>query len=69
MPVLIWGAVVMIMAFIVNRTRFGRYVYAIGGNPEAALLVGIPVKRVTVEALSAAVGAGDGGGDRGRSRV
>jgi D-xylose transport system permease protein len=45
-PVLIWGAVVMGMAFIVNRTRFGRYVYAIGGNPEAALLVGIPVKRV-----------------------
>jgi D-xylose transport system permease protein len=45
-PVLIWAAVVMGMAFIVNRTRFGRYVYAIGGNPEAALLVGIPVKRV-----------------------
>ena len=45
-PVLIWGVVVMGMAFIVNRTRFGRYVYAIGGNPEAALLVGIPVKSV-----------------------
>ena len=48
-PVLIWGAVVMGMAFIVNRTRFGRYVYAIGGNPEAALLVGIPVKRVMLK--------------------
>ena len=48
-PVLIWGAVVMTMAFIVNRTRFGRYVYAIGGNPEAALLVGIPVKRVMMK--------------------
>ena len=46
---LIWGAVVMGMAFIVNRTRFGRYVYAIGGNPEAALLVGIPVKRVMLK--------------------
>ena len=45
-PVVIWGVVVMGMAFIVNRTRFGRYVYAIGGNPEAALLVGIPVRRV-----------------------
>ena len=33
-PVLIWGTVVMGMAFIVNRTAFGRYVYAIGGNPE-----------------------------------
>ena len=48
-PVVIWGAVVMTMAFIVRRTRFGRYVYAIGGNPEAALLVGIPVKRVTLQ--------------------
>ena len=48
-PVLIWGAVVMSMAFIVNRTRFGRYVYAIGGNPEAALLVGIPVKKVMLK--------------------
>ena len=48
-PVLIWGAVVMGMAFIVNRTSFGRYVYAIGGNPEAALLVGIPVKRVLLK--------------------
>jgi D-xylose transport system permease protein len=48
-PVLIWALVVMAMAFIVNRTRFGRYVYAIGGNPEAALLVGIPVKRVMLK--------------------
>jgi D-xylose transport system permease protein len=48
-PVVIWGAVVMIMAFIVRRTRFGRYVYAIGGNPEAALLVGIPVRRVMLK--------------------
>jgi D-xylose transport system permease protein len=45
-PVVIWGVVVMVLAFIVNRTRFGRYIYAIGGNPEAALLVGIPVRKV-----------------------
>jgi D-xylose transport system permease protein len=48
-PVLIWGVVVMCLAFIANRTRFGRYVYAIGGNPDAALLVGIPVKWVTLK--------------------
>jgi D-xylose transport system permease protein len=48
-PVLIWGVVVAIVSFIVNRTRFGRYVYAIGGNPEASLLVGIPVKRVLLK--------------------
>ncbi|ARV17562.1 Xylose transport system permease protein XylH [Curvibacter sp. AEP1-3] len=47
-PVLIWGAVAVIMAFIVHRTRFGRYVFAMGGNPDAAALVGIPVKRVTM---------------------
>jgi D-xylose transport system permease protein len=48
-PVVIWGLVVMIVSFIVRRTRFGRYVFAIGGNPEAALLVGIPVKRVMIK--------------------
>jgi D-xylose transport system permease protein len=47
-PVLIWGAVALVIAFLVHRTRFGRYVYAIGGNPDAAELVGIPVKRVTM---------------------
>jgi D-xylose transport system permease protein len=47
-PVLIWAAVALILGFIVTRTRFGRYVYAMGGNPEAAELVGIPVKRVTL---------------------
>jgi D-xylose transport system permease protein len=48
-PVLIWGAVVAAVSFLVNRTRFGRYVYAIGGNPEAALLAGIPVRRVLLQ--------------------
>ncbi len=48
-PVLIWGVVVVAVSFLVNRTRFGRYVYAIGGNPEASLLVGIPVKRVLLK--------------------
>ncbi|MEO8057705.1 MAG: ABC transporter permease [Burkholderiales bacterium] len=47
-PVLIWAAVALILSFIVKRTRFGRYVFALGGNPDAAALVGIPVKRVTL---------------------
>jgi D-xylose transport system permease protein len=47
-PVLIWGAVAVSLSFIVHRTRFGRYVFAMGGNPEAAALVGIPVRRVTL---------------------
>lgn len=47
-PVLIWAAVAGVLSFIVHRTRFGRYVYAMGGNPDAAALVGIPVKKVTL---------------------
>lgn len=47
-PVLIWAAIALLVGFLVTRTRFGRYVYAMGGNPEAAELVGIPVKRVTL---------------------
>lgn len=33
---------------VMSRTAFGRYVYAIGGNTEAARLSGVPVRRVTV---------------------
>jgi D-xylose transport system permease protein len=47
-PVLIWAAVALVLSFIVHRTRFGRYIFAMGGNPEAAALVGIPVRRVTL---------------------
>lgn len=47
-PVLIWAAVALVLSFIVHRTRFGRYVFAMGGNPEAAALVGIPVRKVTL---------------------
>ena len=47
-PVLIWGAVAMFVSFLVHRTRFGRYIFAMGGNPDAAALVGIPVRKVTM---------------------
>ena len=39
-------AIAIILAFVLNRTRFGRNIYAIGGNRPAAVLVGIPVKRI-----------------------
>ncbi len=48
-PVLILLAVGIAMTFIMTRTRFGRYVFAIGGNPEAAELAGINTKRMTVK--------------------
>ena len=47
-PVLITLGVALAMNFIANRTRFGRYVYAIGGNPEAAELGGVNTRRMIV---------------------
>ncbi|WP_421359379.1 sugar ABC transporter permease [Agrobacterium rosae] len=47
-PVLIALGIAIVMNFITNRTRFGRYVFAIGGNPEAAVLAGIKTRWVTV---------------------
>jgi len=47
-PVLIALTVGFIMTFIATRTRFGRYIFATGGNPEAAELAGINTKRLTV---------------------
>ena len=35
-------------SFVANRTRFGRYVYAVGGNPEAARRAGINVARIRI---------------------
>ena len=35
-------------SFIANRTKFGRYVYAVGGNPEAARRAGIDVDRIRI---------------------
>jgi len=41
------AAVLLIYNFILNKTRLGRHIYAIGGNPEAAELSGIKVRNVT----------------------
>ncbi len=48
-PVLIAIVVGLVMTFISTRTRFGRYVFAIGGNPEAAELAGINTRWVTMK--------------------
>jgi D-xylose transport system permease protein len=45
-PVLIALGVALLMTVLTNRRRFGRSVFAIGGNPEAAVLAGINTKRV-----------------------
>ncbi len=48
-PVLILIGVGIVMTFLMTRTRFGRYVFAIGGNPEAAELAGINTRWMTVK--------------------
>ncbi|MFB9947780.1 sugar ABC transporter permease [Rhizobium puerariae] len=48
-PVLMAIAAGIVMTFIATRLRFGRYVFAIGGNPEAAELAGIKTRWVTVK--------------------
>jgi D-xylose transport system permease protein len=40
-PLILLLVVTLVMSFIANRRRFGRYVYAYGGNPDAAELAGI----------------------------
>jgi D-xylose transport system permease protein len=47
-PVLILIVVAVAMSALTKVTKFGRYVFAIGGNPEAAELGGINVRKVTV---------------------
>jgi D-xylose transport system permease protein len=42
----------IVMTFIATRRRFGRYVYGIGGNPEAAELAGIKTKRTIVKTFA-----------------
>ncbi len=47
-PVVIVAIVALVMTFVARRTKFGRYVFAIGGNPQAADLSGIDTKKMTV---------------------
>ena len=55
-PVIICVAVIIVAAYVLHFTVFGRYVYAIGGNREAAAYSGINVKRV--ETLTYVISAG-----------
>jgi ribose transport system permease protein len=49
-PVLVWIAaiVVLLAAILTNRTAFGKYIYAIGGNESAAKLSGININNVKI---------------------
>jgi len=45
-PVLICVALIAICYFVLNHTVFGRHIYALGGNREAAKLAGLPIRRI-----------------------
>ena len=47
-PVVILIVVTLLMTYLAKRRRFGRYVYAYGGNPEAAELSGINTRRTVM---------------------
>lgn len=50
--IILWAvAVVVIVWFIWNKTKFGKNLYAVGGNPEAASVSGISVFKVTLGAF------------------
>jgi ribose transport system permease protein len=58
-PVWIAGIVVLLALFITQKTKLGRYIYAIGGNEQAAVLSGINISKVkmTVYAIGGALAA------------
>ncbi|MEA4853029.1 MAG: ABC transporter permease [Christensenella sp.] len=71
--VILWAAIAIIIAVVLTKMRFGRAIYAVGGNPHTAELSGISVRKTTMKShilcsmlaavggiyLSARVGTGD----------
>jgi len=57
LPTLIMAGFALIFSIILFFTRFGRSLYAVGGNSEAARLSGIPVDRVRIVAFTISGGA------------
>src|SRR5712692_5829632 len=59
-PVIYMLVLALLTGFLLRFTRFGRYVFAIGGNEHAAIVTGVPVRRTTItlymlSALSAGI--------------
>lgn len=51
-PMCILFGLAFVFHFIANHTRFGRYVYAVGGNAEAAYLSGVNVRGITLRVFA-----------------
>jgi ribose transport system permease protein len=61
MPILVFAAVVLVAHIVLSRTQFGRQIYAVGNNPEAARKAGVAVDRIVfsvyvISGLCAAIG-------------
>ena len=61
-PVIVFGAIFLLSYIVLEKTVFGRHIYAVGGNSQAARLSAISVVRVTILSylicgLTAAIGA------------
>ncbi len=48
LPIYVMAVIAFISYFILNRTAIGRYVYAVGGNPEASRISGISDKGIII---------------------
>ncbi len=47
-PAVVLGVLALIFGFAFRWTRWGRYIFAIGGNEQAAVVTGVPVRRIKV---------------------
>ncbi|HBF77555.1 MAG TPA: galactose/methyl galactoside ABC transporter permease MglC [Clostridiaceae bacterium] len=52
--IIIAAVVIFVMWFIYNKTKFGKYIYAIGGNPDAAEVSGVNVEHTLVKVYALA---------------
>src|SRR5205823_7610351 len=43
-----WIALTAVFVFIIHRTRYGNWIFAMGGDKESARNAGIPIKRLTI---------------------
>src|SRR5690606_12277402 len=52
LALLVLGVLAVLVMLLTEHTPFGRYLYAIGGNEEAAVVAGVPVRRVLIGAFA-----------------
>jgi ribose transport system permease protein len=61
-PAVVLGVMALIFGFAFRWTKWGRHIFAIGGNEQAAILTGVPVRKIKVSVyILAALAAGIAG--------